>query len=268
MTAPVTPFATSEGQTGSGENDLRLMGELFRLFHQTPLLPELVVDGQQVRLEALYHPLSLDEINHLWGTQGDVPYRLSAVYELSLAPVVPSDLSTGSPLVGAIGTQVYGRMDARHAPFSDEGLLRQPEVIARQVSGVLEDWAPAICLVEQGSCLTSLSLPLGTVTLAAFTPRVWIAGPAGAPVSLVWETWDSSQGWRSFGSSQAASASGELLDPAAAAGATTVGLPLPFTDRAGQAVLYAERSYDRASDGATLKVRSNPVLVNLYQAVP
>jgi hypothetical protein len=37
---------------------------------------------------------------------------------------------------------------------------------------------------------------------------------------------------------------------------------------AGQAVLYAERNYVRGNDGASLTVRSNPVLINLYQAGP
>jgi hypothetical protein len=60
-------------------------------------------------------------------------------------------------------------------------------------------------------------------------------------------------------------ASGELLDPAQAATATTEPVVLPFTDHPGQAVLYAERNYVRGSDGASLTVRSNPILVNLYQ---
>jgi hypothetical protein len=60
-------------------------------------------------------------------------------------------------------------------------------------------------------------------------------------------------------------ASGEVLDPAKVATATTQSIVLPFTNHTGQAVLYAERNYVRGSDGANLTVRSNPVLVNLYQ---
>jgi len=264
----VTPFAIAEDQVGPGENDLRLIGEVFRLFHETPILPELVLDSRQVRLEALYHPLSLDEMNHLWGTQGDVPYRLSAVYELSLVPVIPSRTGVGAPLVGAIGTEVYGRIEARHAPFTANGVVRQPEVVARRVDAALEDWAPVICLVYGGECVTSLSFSLASAALAAFTPQVWIAGGDDAAVTLLWESWDSSEGWRSAGSAQGAAASGEMLDPARASDATTVGCPMPFKDKAGQCVLYAQRSYLRGSDGSVLTVRSNPVLVNLYGGGP
>ena len=114
--------------------------------------------------------------------------------------------------------------------------------------------------------MESLGFALGSAALTAFTPQVWVAGPSGAAVTLVWEIWDSTQGWRTAGTTKSTTASGEELDPANAAGATTVNFALPFTNHTGQAVLYAERSYTRASDGAALKVRSNPVLVNLYQA--
>jgi len=262
----VTPFANIDGQISAGENDLRLLGEVLRLFHQTPILPELTLDEKHVRMEALFHPLGVDEVNHLWGTQGDIAYRPSVAYELTLVPVIPSQLSSGSPLVGGVGAQVYGRMDDRHAPFTSDGSVWQPTVGFRRVAGALEDWAPAICLVNLGECAESLSFALGSASLTAFIPQVWIAGPAGAAVTLIWEIWDSSQGWRTAGADLSATASGEERDPAQAAAATTVSFALPFKNRAGQAVLYAERSYTRASDGATLKVRSNPVLVNLYQA--
>jgi len=262
----VTPFGRTEGQIGAGENDLRLLGEIVRVFHETPILPEMNVGGQLVRMEALFHPITLDEINHLWGTQGDVAYRPSVAYELTLLPVIPSRLSTGSPLVGVTGAQVHGRMDARHAPFTADGATWLPEVRARRVTGELEDWAPAICLVHEGVCVESLGFALGSAALAAFTPQVWVAGPVGAAATLVWEIWDRTLGWRTAGTNLSITASGEERDPANGAGATTVNFALPFTDHTGQAVLYAERSYTRASDGAALKVRSNPVLVNLYQA--
>jgi hypothetical protein len=262
----VSPFGRNEGPISAGENDLRLLGEIVRVFHETPILPELNVSGQLVRMEALFHPLTLDEINHLWGTQGDVAYRPSVAYELTLLPVIPSQLSTGSPLVGATGAQVYGRMDASHAPFTGDGATWQPEVHVQTVRSELEDWAPAICLVHGGSCVYSLSFALGSAALTAFSPQVWVAGPNGAAVTLVWDIWDSTQGWRTSGTTQSTTASGEKLDPSDAAGAPTVSFALPFTNHTGQAVLYAERSYTRASDGAALKVRSNPVLVNLYQA--
>jgi hypothetical protein len=261
----ITPFGSAEEQISAGENDLRLLGEVVRLFHETPILPELLINGDHVRMEALFHPLALDEINHLWSTQKDVACRPSVAYELTLVPVIPRRRGTGAPLVGSLGAQVYGRVDARHAPLTADGATWFPEVHVRRVTGELEAWAPAICLVHQGGCVTSLRFALDSPALTAFTPQVWVAGPAGEPVTLVWEIWDSAQGWRAAGAAQAAAASGETLDPDKAAEAATVSFPLPFKDHAGQAVLYAERGYVRAGDGAALKVRSNPVLVNLYQ---
>lgn len=264
----VTPFARTEGQVSAGENDLRLLGEVVRLFHETPIMTELNISGEHVRVEALFHALNMDEINHLWGTQGDVAYRPSVAYEFSLVPVIPSRRSAGSPLVGSAGAQVYGRMDARHEPFTADGQTWLPEVRAQRVSGELEDWAPVICIVSQGACVESISFAVGSASLTAFTPQVWVAGPAGSAVTLVWEIWDSTLGWRSAGAGKNTSASGEAMDPAQAASATTVSFALPFKNHPGQAVMYAERSYIRPSDGSALKVRSNPVLVNLYQAGP
>lgn len=264
----ITAFARAEGQVSAGENDLRLLGEVVRIFHETPLMQTLTIDGEQVRMEVVFHQLALDDLNHLWGTQGDIAYRPSVAYELSLAPIIPSRRDTGAPLVGMTGAQVYGDMTARHAPFTADGQLWEPEVKARRVPGELEDWAPVLCLVYQGRCVESLSFALGSGALAGFTPRAWIAGPSGAAVTLRWETWDSTNGWRSVGPTVNTTASGEVLDPDKAGSATTQTIALPFTNHTGQAVLYAERSYVRGSDGANLKVRSNPVLVNLYQEGP
>lgn len=262
----VTPFGYTEGQISAGENDMRLLGEIIRLFHETPILPELAIDGQQVRMEAVFHSLNPDEINHLWGTQGDIAYRPSVAYELSLLPVIPNQLSTGSPLVGATGAQVYARMDARRASFTGDGSVWFPEVLARRVNGEFEDWAPAICLVNQGRCVASLGFALGSAELTGFIPNVWVAGPGGETVTLIWETWDHTQGWRTEDATLSVTTVGEELDPSNVADAPTVSFTMPFKDHTGQAVLYAERSYIRASDGAALKVRSNPVLVNLFQA--
>lgn len=261
----VTAFGRAENQISAGENDMRLIGEVVRIFHEQPLMGVLNLEGEQVRIEAVFNPIGLDDLNHLWGTQGDVALRPSVAYELSLAPIIPRERDLGSPLVGRTGAQVYGTMEARYAPFTADGQVWEPEVVTRRVKGELEDWAPAICLVYQNQCVESLGFALGSTALASFTPRVWIAGPDGSAVTLRWETWDSTNGWAASGAGVNATASGEVLDPAQAATATTQAITLPFTNHSGQAVLYAERSYVRGSDGANLKVRSNPVLVNLYQ---
>lgn len=258
----ITAFGVTEGTVSAGENDLRLLGEVVRLFHENPVLPSVDVDGEQVQAQVLFQPIGLDDINHLWGTQGDISYRPSVAYEMSLVPVVPHQRNLGSPLVGSVGSQVRGDMAARHAAFS--GTMQAAAVPRKLIATQLESWAPAICLVADGECALSLSFALGSGELTAFTPAVWIAGEAGSPVSLVWEAWDNSSGWHAVGSATSTTASGPELDPAQVGGATPVSVPMPLKDIAGQLVLYAERDYSRAADGVTLSVRSNPLLINLY----
>ncbi|MCK4622938.1 MAG: DUF4255 domain-containing protein [Desulfuromonadales bacterium] len=262
----ITTFGVAEDSVSAGENDLRLLGEVVRLFHEQPVLDPLDLDGEQVRMQVVFNTLGLEEINNLWSTQGDVTYRPSVAYEFSLVPVIPREPYRGSPMVAMTGTEARGRMDARHAAFT--GTAQPPEVLARTVDTAWEDWAPAICLVHNSQCAQSLSFALGSTELAAFSPEVWIAGEAGSAVTLLWEVWDSSLGWRREGATLATTADSPVLDPEQVSAATTVSIAMPFTDHSGQAVLYAQRSYTRGSDGATLTVRSNPLLINLYQVTP
>ena len=51
--------------------------------------------------------------------------------------------------------------------------------------------------------------------------------------------------------------------------AVTTDFALPFaTAESGQAVLFAERTYDRSVDNLSITVRSNPVLVTVYAETP
>ncbi len=151
----------------------------------------------------------------------------------------------------------------RAAPF--EGTAAPPPVVATRVDTGREDWSARVCFVQGGACAESVAFAVGSAELAAFSPQVWVAGEVGSSVDLTWEVWDRDQGWRQEGTPVAAAVTDPAIDPAAAAGATTTAVSLPFDDRAGQAVLYAVRTYTRASDGVELTVRSNPLLVTLYE---
>jgi uncharacterized protein DUF4255 len=102
----ITAFGAAEGSVSSGENDLRLLGEVIRVFHEKPILPPLDLDGLTVRMQAVFEPLTLDQINHLWATQGDVTYRPSVAYEMSLLPVIPKVLDVAAPQVSAVDVSV------------------------------------------------------------------------------------------------------------------------------------------------------------------
>jgi hypothetical protein len=260
----VTAFGVLEEQISPGENDLRLLGELIRIFHETPILAALDVNGEPVRTQVIFQPLGVEAINHIWLTQGDISYRPSVAYEMSLVPVVPSELAVGEPLSGALGLEMRSEMEARSEDFG--GAAAPLAVVASVVNPALEDWAPRISFVVDGECADSLAFLVGSAELAAFSPAAWVAGDPGSAVTLQWEIWDRTAGWRSHPTTTPATASTLAIDPEEAASATTTAVTLPFTDSAGQAVLYASREYVRGRDGATLEVRSNPLLVTLYEA--
>jgi len=255
----VTPFSAEEDSVGAGENDLRLIGEVLRIFHEKPVF-QLNVDGEDYHLQVIFQPLGLDQLNQLWSTQGDTLYRPSVLYEVSLAPVLPAVKAVAAPLTGGFGLQVQSTLERQETSVAG----RFPEVPIMTPTITREDWAPAIAFVHGGTCAFSFSFALGSPELAAFTPRVWLAGKVGEPVSLRWEIWDSSNGWQRIVPDDAVLLASAGIAPDAAAGAPTETLALPFTNHVGQMLFYAERSYARASDGAVLTVRSNPLLVSLY----
>ncbi len=259
----ITAFGVMEEQISAGENELRMVGEVMRLFHESPVMDTLDVKGESVRLQVVFQPLSSDELNHIWSTQGDASYRPSVAYEMALGPVVPSQRGLGSPLVGAIGSQVLARMDGRREGFS--GTAETLPVTARRVDTEQEGWAPSICIVFNGACVQSISFAVGSNELADFTPpSVWVAGDPTATVTLRWEVWDQTKGWREEGPTLETSPISTEIDPDAGAPEGLPTIALPFTDRAGQAVLYAMRRYTRSSDEAQLEIRSNPLLVTLF----
>lgn len=258
----VTVFGVDEDQVSAGENDLRLLGGVLSAFHERPILDPVAVNGITVRAQMVFQPLGVEDLNHIWATQGDVAYRPSAAYEMALVPILPRTPRIGGPLVGALGVETRASMDRRHDPFA--GAAAPPPVAAREVNLRLEGWAPRLCFVAGGACVESVSFAVGSPELAAFDPRVWVAGEDGAAVRLRWEIWDAQDGWRPGGADVDTTATGPRLDPDEAAAATTVAVVLPFDDHAGQAVLYGERTFNRAADGVQVTVRSNPLLVNLF----
>jgi hypothetical protein len=255
----ITPFGIDEQGISAGENDLRLLGDVIRLLHEQPILPEVGVNGTSARLHAVFAPLDLDGLNRLWTTQGDVSLRPSVTYEIALAPIVPSKLAIGAPVVGAIGVGIRPDTDDLAQTSSDQ---RSPDVPVMHVDARRGDWTPQVCFVQSGACTYVLAFGLGSASLASFQPEVWIAGVPNAAVSLDWEQWDSQSGWQA-GPSTPATASSDTIDPSQAASATLVAATLPWTDRPGQFTLYASRQWGRP-DRAQISLRSNPLLVTLH----
>lgn len=262
----ITAFGVLEDQVSVGENDLRLLGEVIRLFHETPVLAPIAVNGESIQLQVVLQPLGADDINHLWSTQGDVAYRTSVAYEMAVMPVVPARPAVGSPLVGHVGYEARRSDTNRRRPFA--GATFSLPAVPVAVETAAEGWAPHVCFAYQGMSAYSLAFEVGSENLDAFEPAVMVLGEPGAEVTLRWDEWTAEAGWATSGAELAATAAVRSLDPEHLDEVPTVAVPLPFVDHAGQAVLYAVRGYERASDGASLTVRSNPLLVTLYQVEP
>lgn len=249
----MTAFGADEEPLEAGENDLRILGEVVRLFHETPLLEPLDVDGETVRLQVVPQSFGLDQINHLWSTQGEAEYRPSVAYEVSLVPVVPLERRVDDLRAGALGVGVHPGVDG--APGGPAPEVRPPKPILRRVETGRADWAPAILFVVVGEAAESLSFPAEAMPASL---DVWVGGAAGAAVELRWQGWFTDTGWRDLGEPTVTTATGPLLDPASAGGAATTVVALPASPEEGpaatQLLLYALRP------GTTR--RSNPLLVS------
>lgn len=257
-----TPFCVDEMPILAGENDLRVIGEVLRHFHENPVF-DLPVESETFRIQVIFQSLGLDQLNQLWSTQGDTVYRPSALFEVSLAPVIPRTAAMPAPLTGALGLGVRASMDADTSGI----IVNAPPVGTQAPDTRLDEWAPALCLVDGGNCLQSALFEVGSPELAALSPRAWVAGVPGTQVVLRWEVWEPATGWMPQAASAPFAIADSRIDPDAVAGATLQATALPFTDRVGQMVLYAERNFIRF-DGVTLTLRSNPVLVTLFEVAP
>jgi hypothetical protein len=261
----VTAFSVAEDQISAGENDLRLLGEVIRIFHEKPVLDPIQIGGETFQAQVIFQPLSLEDMNRIWSTQPDIVYRPSIAYEIALVPVVPKVHAVIAPSVGALSLGVSGKLGAPQAAPSDVTRPFAPVTINTESEG----WSPQICFVQAGACVDNVAARLGSQELADFlTPSVLVAGAVGAQVTLRWEVWSSQGGWTAAGQPKVVNIPVARIDPDSIPPGAPVLVDLPLQAVAGQALLFAARSYPRASDGVTLEVRSNPLLVIVYQGGP
>lgn len=261
----------------AGENDLRLIGSVMQILHATPTLAIRDAGGADIGLlQMVPVNLSLDDINHIWSTQGDTPYRLSVGYEIAMLPVPMAQRVEKAQRVGGVRTDV-GLVDKPAAGIaSDAG--DASAVTFTRVDTTQEDWAPHICFVSeqdgQLQCSYSLGFEAASDALRLFVAKIWIAGDPDAEVFLYWERWlDGETGWQPHANKNGALIKryakpvGRDMDPARVASLpedTFYKMFKPFYwGKAGssQGMLYAVRRYTRSSDGAQIEVRSNPLLL-------
>ena len=99
ISALLTPFPKKAGAAGEEYPALRILGEVLRHFHENPISPALHAKpgtaGTSYRLQTVLQAPTMEELNHIWTTQGsDLGYRMSAAYEFALVPVDPRVAAT------------------------------------------------------------------------------------------------------------------------------------------------------------------------------
>lgn len=274
----ITAFGSDDSvdNTSKGEDELRLIGAIIQRFHEKPVIRLPDSSGNEIaQLQIVPHALSLDDINHIWSAQADVPYRLSVAYEMALVPSPLVERQETSPRAGAIGIQAKPNLN--QGPLTEDGLginARAPEVSKTDLDISQPDWVPQICFIDQGSCHHTLAFDVDSPEFSSFSPEVWVAGDPGEQIELIWEIWKSN-GWNRFGTPLGVNPHGTVIDPE---NIPTVTSTFPFRsilplsldpgEYTGQAILYALRSYLPPESGRAIEIRSNPLMISLYRQRP
>lgn len=187
----ITSIGATTASISAGENDLRLIGESMRVLHEQPfLLVTNESDEPVAQLSVVPHPLNLDNLNHIWSTQGDTAYRLSIAYELSLAPVPLETVQDRSPKTGEPNMLSWGSMNR---PSEDEkfGLIKlKPTVSYLEIDDSIDDWSPHICFnqtdVDTGEDLHYVYTIDGSL---ASELDILVAGKEDGSIQFVWNVW-------------------------------------------------------------------------------
>jgi hypothetical protein len=116
--ALLTPFPKPGVANGEALPALRILGEAMRHFHETPETAVMTSQeggsGTAYRLQVVPQAPSMEEINHIWTTQGsDLTYQLSAAYEFALLPVDPRVAEAPASEVRTTIMQVDAHLDRR-----------------------------------------------------------------------------------------------------------------------------------------------------------
>lgn len=149
----VTPFCKDIADDGDvitgGEAELRILGEIVRLFHEHPVIGPLPVNGggngTRYTLQAVLTSPDMEEINHVWTTQGnELPYRASAVYEFAVVPIDPVAPAPVVPRVTAFSSDVDSGLGRKHGQLP--------------AGAGFDAWAPVVMFVDGDRLTDSLKL--------------------------------------------------------------------------------------------------------------
>jgi hypothetical protein len=205
INALLTPFL-SDAENSAPDNDLRILGHAIRVLASRPIVPLTALPGNSndpddfrsqqhldYRLQAILQAPTMEELNHIWTTQGgDLAYRLSATYEFALIPVEPLEQRLpAAPMTSAIidtrplskpkptGFAELG-VEARAVPLAARRADKKPSPV---------DSLPTVLFSSAGVLSSAL-----TVAPAAASAEIALSGLPGskASVTVSWERADNS----------------------------------------------------------------------------
>ena len=283
-----------------GEKDLRLIGGVMSVLHQNPVF-EVSYDGGVIQFQAVIQQLSLDDINHIWSTQGDATYRISMAYEFALAPIPLATIKETSQMVGATGVDVSPNLDKPVLPKDGFNIpTTSPKVEKLQISVLTPDWEPHICFVDKNNGLSYAQVLPHSSEVINRSIKIIVAGKQESTVKIQWEIWqpwdrDNKQG--GWGKPVDDNKNSEfslpknsdqlhanIIDPDSVHDEMKVDIELPIdlpiTDATPanwkkkarwQAIVYVINEWKKnegAENEQKITVRSNPLLVSVYYKDP
>lgn len=268
----ITAFGQDDNSENvtAGEFELRMIGEVIRLFHENPVMDAVSVNGETVRLQAVFQPLTTESLNQIWSTQTDTSLRPSVAYEFSLGPIVPVSSKPVPKKVSRLGLKVGPGVSGQGEDAPPAFTTPPPRRLV--VDTTRPGWLPGICFVEQGQASQVLHLELDHIDLATHRVTVWAAGAPDESLAFHWLLWNGETGWQPAGSPTVGMAQTREIDPQGPVPDTLIPLPLPIdTDFEGtstQAMLFAQRSHMDPVTQEERIIKSNPLLVTLYRSEP
>lgn len=137
----LTAFPAGQGDPPP-DSDLRVLGQAVRVLQSFPVIPTTLPsaapagapaedfrragdDLSQYQLQAVMQAPTMEELNHIWTTQGgELAYRLSSAYELALIPIEPLTHAGPIPEVTAGEIEIApGNARSPFQMFFDAGRL-------------------------------------------------------------------------------------------------------------------------------------------------
>ncbi|MCB1800548.1 MAG: DUF4255 domain-containing protein [Gammaproteobacteria bacterium] len=193
----LTPFP-ADLDNAADDADIRILGHAIRVLQSHPVLPitaqplpgnAIPPPRTEYRLEAIMLAPTMEEINHIWTTQGgDLAYRLSAAYEFALIPIEPLSLRVEAEPPSTL------IIDARVGGAGESGFIQASAVShAFPVAGgppPAAQWVPVQMLVSGNTLTNSLAIAAGVTAVT-----VAIAGLPGesAALQVTWRLDDDSE---------------------------------------------------------------------------